>query len=103
MKLNKVQDILIGICIIIVALGFGTYIVITMVDTASNMVVDCHEYKEVKFRYIGAGGLFGGVQEKTVSGENYDGYKEVCVKGKNAFGQDWETSDVNVLEGEQDG
>jgi len=48
----------------------------------------CEEYKEVKFRYIGIGGLVGGKEKVEVNGNIYDGYMKKCVRGNNIIGKE---------------
>lgn len=94
MKMNQVSDILIGIIILIFVFGIGTYIVISMVDTAKNTVVDCNEYAEAKFVWVGS--LLGS-QKHTTESDHYDGTMEICIKGKTTFGKKWELKNKDVL------
>jgi len=83
----KLGDIIAGAFVFIVAAALFLSIIILSVEEADKVPTDCTKEISVKYRFVTSGGFFGGVEEKIVTGNNYDGYKDVCVEGKNWKGK----------------
>jgi putative component of membrane protein insertase Oxa1/YidC/SpoIIIJ protein YidD len=60
-----------------------------VISNFRDVPATCSEYGIVNFRYLGVGGLMGGIQKVPTNGTNYDGTMAICLKGKNVFGEDW--------------
>lgn len=84
----KSVQLLQTILLILVVLVVGTYIVSTMIETSKTEIFECTEYKDVKFKYVGSGGLFGSIRQMETRSDDYDGWMEKCVIGNNLFGEE---------------
>lgn len=83
------RDVTSAVIIIIMAMGVALFIIMSVVDVYENIITDCHEYKKVKYRYEGTGGLFGGTKKIIIHKDstNFDGYEKMCIKGSNWRGK----------------
>ncbi len=91
---KSISEIMMGIFLIIVLLGFASYILFSIYNVSTKTPMTCDEHGEVKFVWIGS--LFGG-QKQITEGEHYDGYMEVCIKGKTLWGKEWKRSNYDAL------
>lgn len=82
----KILQTMTFVIVIILLSLFAMGIITTIYEASKEIPVSCSEYGDVKYRWIG--GLFGGIKQ-IVDGEFYDGYMEVCIKGKTAWGGEW--------------
>lgn len=75
----------------IVGMILGLIVVLLIVTMMYNGLKDspikCDEYEQVKYRSIGNGGIFGGINKVEVYGDQYDGFMNKCIKGMNLFGE----------------
>ena len=91
---NKIKDILMLIGVLLVLIIFGTFIISSIYETVKETPVECSEYGNVRFVWIGS---LLGAQKQITEGEHYDGYMEVCIKGKTMFGKEWKRSNYDAL------
>lgn len=86
--MNK-KGLLTSILFITFILGIVSFVVVSIVDVYDDIITDCHEYKKVKYRYEGTGGLFGGTEKIIVHKDstNFDGYEKMCMEGTNWWGK----------------
>lgn len=86
-KVTSIQGWLVGFMFLII---FLVFVYLFVILPFSQVIVTCEKTEHVKFRYVGSGGLFSHVEKQQVEGNNYDGYMDICIKGKNIFGQEIE-------------
>ena len=70
--------------IVVLLIGAGIFLIFYL--SLKDFPIECDEYKQVKFRYVGSGGFFGGIEKIEVHGDSSDGTMPKCVKGTNIFG-----------------